>query len=123
MYLGGYGVDRNIQKHLEYLQKAADGGDTDSLIKLAADNIVFGGTNLKNPIYVLQKLANEGNDNAQNRLGVIYNAGVGIEKDVDKAVRLLVMSAKQGNTTARGNLKTICESETLACKALQNLPK
>lgn len=52
----------------------------------------------------LKTLVNENDRNAQNWLGILYNEGLGIEKNEDTAFELIQKSAKQGNISAAYNL-------------------
>ena len=52
----------------------------------------------------LQRLADSGNAAAQFKLGSLYVAGVGVERDLSKAFALLSKSADQGYTDAMASL-------------------
>ena len=52
-----------------------------------------------------RKSAEQGNADAQNKLGVMYEKGQGILKDDKEAVKWFRKSAKQGNTEASKYLK------------------
>lgn len=52
----------------------------------------------------LKQLVNQGNAEAQTKLGVCYYYGRGVEKDVAKAMSLWRLAADQGHATAQQNL-------------------
>lgn len=61
--------------------------------------------NLVNDVIKFWKAAaTQGNVIAQNSLGEIYYTGFGVEKNYDKAFKLIEKSAKQGNVYAQCNL-------------------
>ena len=57
-----------------------------------------------NSLKSLQKDVEGGNDNAQNKLAILYRDGKNIEIDYDKALHLFKLSAEQGNREAQRNL-------------------
>ena len=57
----------------------------------------------------LQKAANQGDAAAQNKLGVRYQYGWGMPKDLGKAAELYQKAADQGNAGAQTNLGRLYE--------------
>jgi TPR repeat protein len=55
----------------------------------------------------LRKLAEEGNVNAQNRLGLFYKVGKGVPQNYGQAKRWFEEAAKQGHAEAQINLGTL----------------
>ena len=55
----------------------------------------------KEKVYYLQKATELGNAEAQCNLGYYYEKGVGLDKDIDKAIELYSLSANQGNSDAQ----------------------
>ena len=53
---------------------------------------------------------------AQNRLGVCYEYGTGVEKDEQRAVELYQKAAEQGDATAQFNLEVCYENGTGVAK-------
>ena len=51
-----------------------------------------------------RKAAEQGNADAQNRLGVRYDRGEGVSKDVKEAAKWYAKSAAQGHPKAQCNL-------------------
>ena len=58
-------------------------------------------------VYYLKELAEQGDAEAQNRLGVCYLLGDNVNKNIEKGIKLLIESANQGNARAKNNLKMI----------------
>ena len=58
----------------------------------------------KHGIEILRELANEGDDKAQNQLGLCYDYGMGIKQDFAEAVLWYSKAADQGNPSAQLNL-------------------
>jgi TPR repeat protein len=55
----------------------------------------------------LRKSAEEGNASAQNRLGLLYDEGVGVPQDYRQAKKWFEKAAKQGHAGAQTNLGTL----------------
>ena len=64
-------------------------------------------------------LANKGNADAQNFVGVMYSNGEGVEKNINKAFDWFVKSANQGNPKAQSNLANCYENGEGAKKDLK----
>ena len=61
-------------------------------------------------LLLYQKLAEQGDADAQYYLGVMYNKGQGLAKDANQAVYWYRKAAEQGNATAQNNLGAICNN-------------
>ena len=48
--------------------------------------------------------ANQGNANAQFKLGFMYDEGTGVSQDYKTAMKWYTLAAEQGNSSAQGNL-------------------
>ena len=55
----------------------------------------------------LRKLAEAGNADAQNRLGLLYTAGLGIPQNYERAKRWFTRAAEQGHAGAQVNVGTL----------------
>jgi ankyrin repeat protein len=55
----------------------------------------------------LQELADQGDQNAQNQLGLRYQYGRGVQKDYEQAEAFFRLSAAQGNQHAQSNLHSL----------------
>ena len=51
--------------------------------------------------------AEQGNADGQNILGAMYETGVGVEKNLDEAIRWYRMASAQGNGFAAKSLKRL----------------
>ena len=60
---------------------------------------------------LLCPLADEGNAEAQNSLGLLYVNGLGVEQDPTKGLSLIMKAANQGHEEARSNAYTLCYAE------------
>ena len=67
--------------------------------------------------YELLKKAESGDSTAQRNLGSCYYFGLGIEKDVSKAIELLEKAAAQGDIKAQSNLGSVYLNEQKYDKA------
>ena len=56
------------------------------------------------------RAANQGNTDAQNDLGWLYEAGYGVEQDYKQAAALYTKAAEQGNAYAQKNLGWLYEA-------------
>jgi TPR repeat protein len=56
-------------------------------------------------------LAEKGNSDAQNGLGILYKDGMGVEKNSAEAEKWLDLAAKQGNVSAQLNIADLNSSE------------
>ncbi|MDB9822572.1 sel1 repeat family protein [Deltaproteobacteria bacterium] len=60
---------------------------------------------------LLLPLAEEGNEDAQNTLGVLYVNGQGVEQDTTKGLSLIMKAANQGHEEAKANAYILCYEE------------
>jgi len=59
---------------------------------------------------LFQKSADQGYGSAQNNLGVVYENGQGVSKDLGRAAELYQKAADQGNASAQKNLGVLYEN-------------
>ena len=106
-YKLGYGTDKDEDeaqkwqnKAVEVWKKAADGGDTDAMVRLA--ELYKGGDvvelDKEEAVKWYRKAAESGNADAQLRLALCYHDGEGIEEDVEEAAKWMLKSAEQGTS-------------------------
>jgi len=69
---------------------------------------------LELPIVWFGLYSKKGNALTQYNLGLRYNIGRGVQKDMKKAIRLYQLSAEQGNANAQNNLG-ICYKKGIGC--------
>lgn len=110
MYINGRGLDQDYSKALKWCQKAAEQGD------IEAQNYVESLTELVENI----NQAEQGDSNAQYRLGLIYQNGYGDIKNIEKAIGWYQKAAKQGNMEAQSKLGYIYK---VGCGISENYKK
>ncbi len=107
MYFKGFGTPADNQKAAEYLEKSAELGNQYAK-RLLAFEYISGKNfekNIDKGISLLTELADSGDAFACYKLGKLYFLGVdGLEKDKEKAIHYLSLSAEQGNEYAQNIL-------------------
>ena len=115
------GVLRDMKKALEFYQKASDLGYKKATIKLAetipqqqgiireaevllekADLETFAGVISSDSFY--QRVVEKGNGDAMYNLGRCYKKGLGVPKNIQKAIELYERAVELGNAAAMNNL-------------------
>lgn len=105
MYLAGIGVERNLGKAKDILEKIAVNGNSVAQIGLG---IIYGyEKNEKEMKKWFTRSAISGNKEAQYNLGLMYMRGERIEKDYRKAIKWLEKASKQGCVAAEFRLAAI----------------
>lgn len=106
-YKLGYGTDKDEDeaqkwqnKAVEVWKKAADGGDTDAMVRLAELHKEGDVVELdkEESVKWYRKAAESGNAIAQLRLALCYHDGEGIEQDAEEAAKWMLKSAEQGTS-------------------------
>ena len=91
MYLNGYGVSKNDQLGLSYLQKSLD--QNYHLAQALMGYLYSEGrvvpADPKKAVMLYQKAADQGNNSAMLNLGVAYYQGNGVPRNLTKAIELL----------------------------------
>lgn len=100
-YGKGIGVKEDETKALEWFEKAANLGDVTSQYDVALT--YYYQKKYKVAAKWFQKAADQGYSDAQNYLGTMYENGLGVEKDKQKAYDLYKKAAAQGNVYAKNN--------------------
>lgn len=77
--------------------------------KLTHENAKEGNksSDVENSFNYYEKAADSGDANAQYYVGVCYAGGVGVEKDLNKAIEYLKKAADQGSDAAKETLKKL----------------
>jgi TPR repeat protein len=95
----GVSEDSTKLKAVELIRKAADGGYAPAQLKLGrmhyAYQIPFAKPNNDSAAYWLGKAAEQGDAEAEMRLGFMYELGEGVKKNQKEALRLFKLSAAQ----------------------------
>ncbi len=99
--IGKY-VKRDFKKAREYYKRAGAAGDADSALRLAIVDIKDG--NAQAGLAVLNERAEYGDLYAKYDLGVCYELGLGVEKNVDKAFDLYAECANVGMFVAQSRI-------------------
>lgn len=106
-YLSGTGVQQNIAKGTELLQKAAKAGNADAELTLGYF-YAKGQNGIEKNVEKAQELflraAKHGNADAQYNVGLAYVRGDGVIADLAKAVTWFTAAAKQNDAGAQYNL-------------------
>lgn len=107
VYRNGVGVEADIQEAINWYRRAAIKGNKDGMI-LLGHMLRRGETGIENYAEAMKwyQRANEGEPNAEalNSMGIMYNHGLGVETDIDKAIDLYEQAVELGLMAAMGNL-------------------
>ena len=97
-YANGIGVDTDLKKSLEWLNKSAKNGYPDGLYAVGYAYLRGTGTkqDYKKAFQYLTEGANKKSSNAQYWLGCMYEAGIGTGKNMKEAKRWWTEAANQG---------------------------
>lgn len=112
-YLIGVGVEQDCAKAVEWYEKAAEMGDTDSMATLGYA-YANGDKGLEQD-YIkaaewFEKAAEKGNTYAMLGIGYMYQNGLGVETDYAKALEWYEKAAEMGDATAMYNIGHIYEN-------------
>lgn len=80
--------------------------------------VAFEQKNYQETLTLLKPLAKEGNPKAQCIIGNIYHLGLGVNHNIQEAIKWYKKSAKQGYLIAENNLKTIYLMEEIKKEVL-----
>ncbi len=107
MYEQGRGLERSHDKAIEFLQMAANNGNSTAQFELAAlCNDGAGGMALDKAraCSLFQKAADQGHVKAMHNTGYCYQVGVGGRKDANLAIEYYTRAAELGDVGAQKNL-------------------
>lgn len=107
-------VPRDLEKARHYLSLAAEGGDREAIARLAsldrpdrpptdferAEMLSSSGRHGEAAV-LYRNLAEAGNATARTRLAWMYEAGRGVDRNLDEAARLFSLSAEAGDAEAQ----------------------
>eukprot|EP01091_Cochliopodium_minus_P010182 TRINITY_DN2651_c3_g1_i1.p1 TRINITY_DN2651_c3_g1~~TRINITY_DN2651_c3_g1_i1.p1 ORF type:complete len:451 (-),score=136.58 TRINITY_DN2651_c3_g1_i1:27-1379(-) len=105
---GGFKEDLN--KAMEYYQKASDEGNAEGLFCLSIIYKDGKGSikkNIPKAIELYEKASERGNINAMFNLAIAYKDGKGVKKNVPRAIELYEKACESGNKNAMYNLAII----------------
>ena len=105
-YEDGWGIERNITKSLQLINKAAEQGFAQAQYKLGICYLKGQGVeqNLPEGFAWIKKAAEQGFPPAQNRLGLCYIEGQGVKQNLPEGFAWIKKGAEQGNARALGAL-------------------
>lgn len=123
MYLAGIGVKKDIDKAIYWLTKAATQIKNDSFDAYPAYLLglhyqygeEFGFIDLKKAIYWFEKSIEQGWTSAYSDLGKMAEEGIGMEKNIDKALEYYKKGMESGDDKSKKNyirLNNINENKT-----------
>ena len=120
MYFMGQGVDKDLDKAIQWLTAAADNNDVNGLFNLAVLYAKGEGVeeNTEYAAELYQKAAEQGHYPSQSRLGYMYAHGDGVEKDRVKAYLWLTLASQHGIGTALNALESVVKSMSAEEKAM-----
>ncbi|MBD5131335.1 MAG: sel1 repeat family protein [Clostridiales bacterium] len=105
-YETGSYVKKDIKKAKSFYTKAADAGDTDAVMRLALINIEYGSA--QDGLHILQDRMEENGDiYAKYNIGVCHEKGLGVTRDVIKAVEIYTECANAGMLAAQRRIFAI----------------
>jgi len=108
-YIEGKGTEKDLQRGLSLLEKAAEAGSGPANYRLAVYNLNQEKPDIKKGYSFLVAAANTGMGEAQNELGLLYLGGKLGVADVPAGVAWLTLGAKSGNPQAQNNLGLLYE--------------
>lgn len=103
-YHFGYGVTKNLEKAIDWYEKAALKKDKSALYHLAMILINEENKDMKVIKKLLEQAASLDHPNAQYNLGVIYHKGDGVEQNINRAFFWYEKAAKANLAIAQYNL-------------------
>ena len=107
LYKDGKGVQKDMDKYFEVLQKAAKQGLASAQFNLAAD-YHFGRNGVSEDFgmayYWYQQASNQGLAVASRRIGWMYDKGEGFEQNYEKAFYWHKLAVERGNERSRGDM-------------------
>lgn len=123
MYESGRGVDRNLDKAIEWMKKSSEQGYGLAKLRMRYTRILKSGTDKerdKNWIKQVQKLTDQGNGYGLLLSGLMYKNGIYVGKDLKKAAKLFSQANSKGMVEANTELY---ELEKLLPKETKPEPK
>ena len=108
-YWGDDNTERDLDKAIEYLQKAADMGHdmAQNLLGVCFETGEGVEQNHEKAIELYTKASKQGNEYALYNLACYYEKGEGIEQDYEKTVELYTEAARRGYSKAQLCLGTL----------------
>ena len=105
LYEKGLGLKTDLSQAIHWYQKAANQNDKDAVTHLTNAQIKLAGQlyqakNYKEAVSLYRRLAEQGNSVGQYNLGILYEKGLGVSRDIDQAKAWFQKAAYQGDADA-----------------------
>ena len=116
MNISGEGMERDLEKAQDYLERVAEMGNEDAmqiLQKLPEEKLLDEGRiavemgEYERAFAIYEKLAKAGSADGMFNCGIMFARGVGVEKDMEKARQYLEMAASMGSVQAANVLEKL----------------
>lgn len=121
MYLYGQGVTKDTAKGYQLIQQAANRNYIPAQIFLAKNDLIEK-NNMVGALNWFQKAANLGNVEAQMFVATSYLYGYGVPQDVEKARKIIIKAAQNGDPLAQYELaKIFSKNKSPKDQALANV--
>ena len=114
LYSSGGAIPRDVDRARHYLSLAAEGGDREAAARLASldkpereptpferAEILSSAGRHAEAAAIYRSLAEAGDATARTRLAWMFEAGRGVERNLDEAARLFLLSAQAGEAEAQ----------------------
>ena len=108
MYRDGKGVDKDIDRAIEWMAKVADediGWAKNELVDLLLKRGT--GSDIEEAFGICSQSAATGDVGAMGRLGRMYRDGKGVDKDIDRAIEWMTKAADRGIAWAKNELSNM----------------
>jgi tetratricopeptide (TPR) repeat protein len=107
-YRQGHGVEENIDTALEWFTKSAEKGHASAQLNAGIMHFLKG--RYKETVKWCKKAAAQGNADATFALGICYENGNGVKRNVPEAVKLYTTAAEKGHASAAENLRSLIDA-------------
>mgnify|MGYP001972279457 CR=1 FL=1 len=114
-YFDGHGVEKNVDKALEWCMKAVSKGHTSALSGVGEVHALK--SQHEEAFEWFTKAAAQGDSDAKYNLGMCYEYGEGVTKDIPKAIKWYTKAAKQGDDEAKEKVRELILVATIAVNA------
>lgn len=97
--IDGFNVEKDVQKGYQLIKEAAERGHSDAMMYIGLDFYLgaIAKKNYKEAFSWIEKAANKDDFRAMTILGDFYMDGIGVDEDIEKALRLYKLSAESGD--------------------------
>ena len=108
-YLSGKGVDKNTEKYVEWIKKAAEQNYIDAVYSMGHiyKSKFYGAPNYKKAIEYFEKAVQQGYADAMLEIAIAYDTGNGYGQNKNKALEWMIKAANAGSERAYMPLATL----------------